>query len=234
MVEASLQAQDKASSSQQTQAVIRDRHLQMYRESKAKRIKKIKSKVYRALKKKQRTKEDQKRLELLADEDPELYRTEIERQEKDRAKERLSLRHRNKNKFTEQLKRYADQKDVQKIYGELNRERKKVLKKMNLEDWQELASSESDYAEAEFEAQAIKEIEKEFDSEEERVDEEESTDIVQQLMKRGRENMIKEARELVATLRGENPATADSPSAALAAEGRAKYIRKEQLLDDAK
>ena len=213
-------------------ALLRDKHLQLYRDSKAKRLKKIKSKVYRALKKKHRTKEDQKKLEMLAEEDPDIFKKESEGQEKDRARERLTLRHRNKGKFSQQLRRYADQKDVQKLYIDLNRERKKVLRKMDMQDWAELASDQSDYAEAEFEAKAIADINKELESDEEH-GEGETTDIVETLMRRGRENIKNEAEELLAAVKGE--ATKDrsnKPSKLLAEEGRVKITRSQQLLEE--
>jgi U3 small nucleolar RNA-associated protein 14 len=143
--EAYLKRVDEIEATRRRNELMQQKQLQLYKDVKAKRLKKIKSKVYRALKKRKRTKDESKKLEMLAEEDPALFLAEVEKNEKDRARERITLRHRNKTKFTEQLRRFADDKDAQKVYADLNRERRKILKKMNLEDYEELGSSDSDY-----------------------------------------------------------------------------------------
>ena len=50
----------------------------------------------------------------------EFYLEEIEKLERQRAEERASLRHKNKNKYTKLLKKYADKKVVQNVYKDLN------------------------------------------------------------------------------------------------------------------
>ena len=200
-------------------ALAKEKHLQLYREAKARRLKKIKSKVYRSIKKKKRAKEEGTRMEMLAESDPGYAGEQASKLERERAQERLSLRHRNKTKFTQELRRFADQKDVQKLYGELNRERKKILRKMDLRDLEELASgSESGDGGEMGDEELVEELRRELESDGEGDGGEEG--IVAELMRRGRENLMEEAQELVDGLQQEE---------GVGEVRREKFLREEKL-----
>lgn len=191
---------------------------QLYGELKAKRQAKIKSKVYRSIKKREKSRLAAKQAELaegLSDED-------VKKADRERAQERLTLRHRNKTKFTEKLKRYADQKEVQKMYDELNKERRKILKKMDMDVYAELASDDSDYEQAELDTKAIADIEAAFGDDDK---EEPADDIVAELARRGRENLKREAESLIAAIKGENVSNT---------EGRQRFEREEKLFEEKK
>jgi U3 small nucleolar RNA-associated protein 14 len=82
------------------------RALLFYEEQKARHINKIKSKKYRKIRKKQRSKMEQKELEAQLEEDPELARELEEKEELERMKERMTLAHKNTSKWAkQQLKR---------------------------------------------------------------------------------------------------------------------------------
>lgn len=185
-------------------------------------MKKIKSKVYRAIKKKKRLREQASQLEKTAEADPEALQEQQERQERDRARERLSLRHRNKTKFTEELRRYAGQKEAQNLFSELNRERKKILKKLDLRDLEELASgSESDDL-PDDDAELVADLRRELDSLQGSDDAQEDG-IVAELMRRGKDNLVAEAQELIDSLQG---------NATEKEAEREKFAREDKLLDE--
>merc|ERR1711962_867024 len=80
------------------------RALQSYYEAKSRRIKKIKSKKYhRVLKKEEKKVLDKIDVSGLAKEDPELFKSELAKAEKMRALERANLRHRNTSKWAKNL-----------------------------------------------------------------------------------------------------------------------------------
>lgn len=82
------------------------RELMFRHEMKAKRIKKIKSKAYRKVARKEKLKELAKVQAQLAEDDPEAAMAEQLQAETDRALERMSLRHKNTGKWAqEQLRR---------------------------------------------------------------------------------------------------------------------------------
>jgi U3 small nucleolar RNA-associated protein 14 len=191
---------------------------QLYGELKAKRQAKIKSKVYRAIKKRERNKLASKQADLAEGNSDE----EAKEADRDRAQERLTLRHRNKTKFTDQLKRYANQKEVQKMYSDLNKERQKILKKIDMDVYAELASDDSDYEQEELDTKAIADIEAAFEDD---TKEGPSDDIVAELARRGRENMRQEAEKLIASIKGEE---------GIKAEGRQKFKREEKLVEEKK
>lgn len=197
---------------------------QLYGEIKARRQAKIKSKVYRSIKKRERNRMAAKQADLEEGHSDE----EVKKADRDRAQERLTLRHRNKTKFTEKLKRYADQKEVQKMYSHLNKERKQILKKLDMDVYAELASgdSESEYANSDLEGQAVADIEAAFnDDDNSREDDQSGGDIVAELAKRGRANLRREAESMIAAIKGEKVQST---------EGRDKYQREEKLIDDKK
>jgi len=111
-------------------ALDKHRHLLLYREIKAKRLKKIKSKLYRRIKKKQREKEEAQQLGMKISNDKHALYEEIEKLERQRAEERASLRHRANNKFSNLIKRYADKNAHQTLQTNLNMQRKDVINKL--------------------------------------------------------------------------------------------------------
>jgi U3 small nucleolar RNA-associated protein 14 len=78
------------------------RELMFRHEMKAKRIKKIKSKAYRKVARKEKLKELSKIQAQIAEDDPEAAREEQLQAETDRALERMSLRHKNTGKWAQQ------------------------------------------------------------------------------------------------------------------------------------
>ncbi|KAJ8327416.1 hypothetical protein QVD99_008042 [Batrachochytrium dendrobatidis] len=78
------------------------RSLMFYKEQKQKRIAKIKSKTYHKIHKK-KDKTDNLSVEELKKLDPEFAQDKIEQMELDRAKERMSLKHRNVGKWAKQI-----------------------------------------------------------------------------------------------------------------------------------
>jgi len=111
-------------------ALEKHRHLLLYRELKAKRLKKIKSKLYRRLKKKQREKEEANQLSMKISRDKHALYEEIEKLERKRAEERASLKHRANNKYANLIKRYADKNTHQTLQTNLNMQRKEVISKL--------------------------------------------------------------------------------------------------------
>ena len=83
------------------------RALQAYQESKFKRLKKIKSKKYRKILRKEREKEEEKNLLKLEKDDPIKFREALEQIEKKRMMERMSLKHKNTSKWAKQQSIYA-------------------------------------------------------------------------------------------------------------------------------
>jgi U3 small nucleolar RNA-associated protein 14 len=78
------------------------RELMFRHEMKAKRIKKIKSKAYRKVARKEKLRELAKVQEQIAEDDPEAAMEEQLKAETDRALERMSLRHKNTGKWAQQ------------------------------------------------------------------------------------------------------------------------------------
>eukprot|EP01060_Flectonema_neradi_P039061 TRINITY_DN844_c1_g1_i1.p1 TRINITY_DN844_c1_g1~~TRINITY_DN844_c1_g1_i1.p1 ORF type:complete len:898 (+),score=301.75 TRINITY_DN844_c1_g1_i1:46-2739(+) len=79
-----------------------------YEHEKKARVKKIKSKTYRRMVRKEKEKEKDKRLELLAIVDPEAaLKKKKEEMLKQRAKERLNMRHKNKSQWIKHVKSMA-------------------------------------------------------------------------------------------------------------------------------
>lgn len=98
---------------------MKQKHLLLYKEQKQKRIKKIKSKMFRKIKRK---KEERRQTEILHSkmQDKTLALEELEKMEMKRALERASLRHKNKSDYTKQLRRYAGDKSAQEAFKNLN------------------------------------------------------------------------------------------------------------------
>jgi len=102
--EKALEAVDLEEALERRKELQRTRALQSYYEAKCHRVKKIKSKKYhRMLKKEQQKAFSKIDLETLAKENPELFQFEMEKAEQLRAKERANLRHRNTSKWAKNL-----------------------------------------------------------------------------------------------------------------------------------
>ena len=91
---------------------IREKNLQMYKEIKKRKMNKIKSKLYRSIRKKRQKKDEIKRADLTMAEGGDEMDDLLERQETERARERITLRHRNKNKFLKNLKKYGGEDNL--------------------------------------------------------------------------------------------------------------------------
>ena len=109
------------------------RALMFYSEQKAKRTKKIKSKLYRRLKKKRLAREDEKDLQKLREIDPEGARELEEQAALDRAKERMTLKHKNSSKFIKGLLKNggAHRENSRQAILEHNEEGQRLKRKMD-------------------------------------------------------------------------------------------------------
>ena len=194
----SQEDQDAKEKQKRLGEVVKNKNLAMYREQKHKRMKKIKSKIYRQIKKKKKTKEEIEQQEMLAQGDPTIRLEQMEKLERERAKERITQRHKNQSKFIKQVRRYNGETQAQTATTDLHQERKKLLKKLNMDDYQELMDSDSDYNDNDYEKEAMKELEKEFlDQEESKEVNQDGMDTIDKLIKRGEMNQAKEARGLI-------------------------------------
>ncbi|KAJ2763415.1 hypothetical protein H4S06_000102 [Coemansia sp. BCRC 34490] len=81
------------------------RELMFCSEQKAKRMAKIKSKAYRRILKKDKTRAQDKAMEKLREEDPEMYALVVDKMAMSRAEERMTLRHKNTSKWAREMSR---------------------------------------------------------------------------------------------------------------------------------
>ncbi|KAJ2723401.1 hypothetical protein GGI07_002676 [Coemansia sp. Benny D115] len=79
------------------------RELMFRSEQKAKRLAKIKSKAYRRILKKDKARAQDKALEKIREDDPEVYAMLMEKRAQDRAEERITLRHKNTSKWSREM-----------------------------------------------------------------------------------------------------------------------------------
>ncbi|KAJ2510173.1 hypothetical protein GGI11_005588 [Coemansia sp. RSA 2049] len=79
------------------------RELMFRSEQKAKRMAKIKSKAYRRILKKDKTRAQDKAMEKLREEDPEMYALVVDKMAMSRAEERMTLRHKNTSKWAREM-----------------------------------------------------------------------------------------------------------------------------------
>jgi len=97
--------------------IVRLKILQTYQEAKLKRRNKIKSKQYRKMARKERDREKAKELEELRLSDPQAFNERMKEAEKERTRERATLRHRNNSKYLQMLaKKGKNDKDVRLTY----------------------------------------------------------------------------------------------------------------------
>ncbi|KAH3726085.1 U3 small nucleolar RNA-associated protein 14 homolog A-like [Dreissena polymorpha] len=131
-----LAAMDIQKAKERRMELMKHRALLSYKELKAKRQKKIKSKRFHRILKKEKLKDEKRLLETLQKEDPESFLEKITQWEKDRVQERMSLRHRGGTKFAKRQMIYAkfDEKARQEVQDMLQKSR---------EITQKLAATES-------------------------------------------------------------------------------------------
>ncbi|XP_045197137.2 uncharacterized protein LOC123551914 [Mercenaria mercenaria] len=129
-----LQAMDVKEAKERRMELMKYRALLSYKEAKAKRQKKIKSKRYHRILKKEKLKNEKKHLDKLQEEDPEGYLDKLNLLEKDRAQERVSLKHRGGSKFAKRQMIYAkyDDRARQEVQDMLQKSRT-LTKKVDVE-----------------------------------------------------------------------------------------------------
>ncbi len=107
------------------------RALLSYQGAKARRQKKIKSKRYHRIMKKDRQKKDKKELEELEKTDPEAYNEKMQAVEKRRLVERMSLRHRGGSKFGQKQTRFAKyDQDARQTMQDMNQKSRELTAKV--------------------------------------------------------------------------------------------------------
>lgn len=142
--------------------LIKAKHLLLYKEIKQKRVKRIKSKLYRKIKKKHREKQKAEELANNLKNNKSLVFEELEKMEYKRAMERASLKHRNNNKYVKLLKKYGDDKELKSAYTNLNYQKREIINKLKeMKEQYEGREEESEHDE-EFEQEAIEEIDREI------------------------------------------------------------------------
>ena len=128
---------------QKSAEIRKARSLLFYQELKNRRRKKIKSRKYRKILKKQKEKNSRSLAEL-EEEDPEAGLAQRRRIEENRAEERMTLRHRNSRKWAKQMLRSGAAKDpeVRKALEEQLRKGEELRRKQ-LEESDEMSGEES-------------------------------------------------------------------------------------------
>lgn len=172
--------------------LMKQKHLLLYKELKAKKLKKIKSKLYRRIRKRNKEKKDEANLHSRLQSDRPFALEELEKMERKRAEERASLRHRNKTKYTQMLKKYADDKAVQVVYSTLNQKRRIIIEK--LKDITQVVDEDNSSYDENYQDQAVEEIENEFLEEE--IVREEPKNILEKILARNDHKLRKEAEIL--------------------------------------
>ncbi|KAJ2483777.1 hypothetical protein IWW56_000154 [Coemansia sp. RSA 2131] len=94
------------------------RDLMFRSERKAKRSAKIKSKVYHRILKKEKLRGQEKALEQMQTEDPEMYAMLVEKMARNRAEERMTLRHKNTGKWAQAMSRRSHDEGAQQMLRE--------------------------------------------------------------------------------------------------------------------
>lgn len=99
-------------------------------EIKRRRIAKIKSKLYHKIKKRQKLRDESKRIEGMNSEEKNEY---LEKLAKQRIHERITLRHKSKNKHIQELLRFSkgNKNSIQDSINEVNKIRREQLEKVN-------------------------------------------------------------------------------------------------------
>jgi U3 small nucleolar RNA-associated protein 14 len=120
-----------------------------YDEKKAKRVKKIKSKMYRKLLKRKKAREDEKEEEMIRETDPDAARALDEDAAYKRAEERMSLRHKHTSRYMRNLikSRGANGEDSREIVMESIERGQELKRKMGTMRAQGESSDEDDEVE---------------------------------------------------------------------------------------
>ncbi|XP_052808908.1 U3 small nucleolar RNA-associated protein 14 homolog A-like isoform X1 [Mya arenaria] len=120
-----LRAMDLQEAKERRMELMKHRALMSYKELRAKRQKKIKSKRFHRILKKEKLKTEKKLLETLQQDDPESFLEKINQFEKERAEERMSLKHRGGTKFAKRQMIYAkfDDRARQEVQNMLQKSR---------------------------------------------------------------------------------------------------------------
>lgn len=118
--ERALKAMDLEEAKERLAELRKHRALLSYKEAKAKWQKRIKSKKYHRVLKKERLKNEKKSLEELQKSDPEGYLEKVQSVEKQRVEERMSLKHRGGSKYMKK----------QMIYGKYNDQARQAVQDM--------------------------------------------------------------------------------------------------------
>lgn len=148
------------------------KHLLFRQEHKNKRIKKIKSKLYHKLKKKEKQREEGKLKAYLEEVDPEAAQQYAQQEELKMAEERLRLRHGGHKKWARDMRRFKgkmEDKETREQYHEMIREKNKLKdrqRKTNTNRESESDSSDSQ-DEDELKEKAVKDIQQELSASEE-------------------------------------------------------------------
>ena len=120
---------DAAQLEQRYNQLSKMKHLLFRQEHKNKRIKKIKSKLYHKLKKKDKTREEGKLKAYLEEIDPEAASQYAKAEELKMAEERLRLRHGGHKKWARDMRRFKgkmEDKETREQYHEMIREKNKL------------------------------------------------------------------------------------------------------------
>ncbi|XP_067676071.1 U3 small nucleolar RNA-associated protein 14 homolog A-like [Haliotis asinina] len=111
------------------------RALLTYKQARAKREKKIKSKKYHRILKKEKLKQEKARMEELQRTDPEAFVEKLQQLDRDRVQERMTLRHRGGSKFAQRQKIYGKYDDrSREAVQNMIQINKELTKKTQLEE----------------------------------------------------------------------------------------------------
>lgn len=145
-------------------------------EIKNKRIKKIKSKLYHKLKKKEKVREEGKLRAYLEEVDPEAAMELEKKEELKKAEERLRLRHSGNKKWAKDMRRFKgkmDNREMREQYHDMMREKNAlkdrqagIKRKAGVEEESDDESeSDSDLSKSELKARAIRKIKEQVSDE---------------------------------------------------------------------
>lgn len=153
--ERALAAMDLEEAKEHRAELQKFRALMSYKEAKAKRQKRIKSKKYHRVLKKEKLKHEKKALEELEKNDPTAYQEKLEDVERQRIEERMSLKHRGGSKYSKKQMLYAkyDDQARQRVQDMLQTSRQLTQKSVAVsdseDDKEELMDSEDEMIERE-------------------------------------------------------------------------------------
>ncbi|KAJ2447502.1 hypothetical protein IWW46_000265 [Coemansia sp. RSA 2440] len=115
-LELQSQTPDEIRARQRELRLMRD--LMFRSERKAKRSAKIKSKAYHRILKKEKLRGQEKALEQMQHEDPEMYAMLVEKMARNRAEERMTLRHKNTGKWAQAMSKRSHDEGAQQMLRE--------------------------------------------------------------------------------------------------------------------